>query len=313
LDIGNEMTATKNNVLVEKESSTLDLRLHPLVIINISDHWIRSKVQGNIQNPRVVGAIVGIQNGRTVEIFNSYELKYDEVDGLVVFDLEFLANKSEQFKKVFPNYDVLGWYSTGSTITESDVQTHKQLSEINEAPLYLSLDTIAAARPETKDIPISICESEIRMIMDQPTMFFSKVPYKIETGEAERISVDHVARITPSGDSTSSQIANHLTAVHSSISMLAIRLRILRKFLEAVKTQSVPVDHGLLRQLGSLCTQLPSLHSDQLKHDFISEYNDSLMITYLASITKGTNGLNEMVEKFNAVHDKQKRKALPLF
>jgi len=308
-----EATKTKNNVLVDKDSSTLEIRLHPLVIINISDHYVRAKVQGEKQDPRVVGAIVGVQNGRTVEIFNSYELKYDTVDGLVVFDLEFLANKSEQFKKVFPTYDVLGWYSTGSTITESDIQTHKQLSEINEAPLYLSLDTIAASKPETKDLPITICESEIRMIMDQPTMFFSKVPYKIETGEAERISVDHVARITPSGDTTSSQIANHLTGVHNSISMLAVRLRILRKFLEAVKDSSVPVDHGLLRQLGSLCNQLPSLHSDQLKHDFISEYNDSLMITYLASITKGTNGMNEMIEKFNTIHDKQKRKAIPLY
>jgi len=303
---------TKNNILVEK-SSTLEIKLHPLVIINISDHWTRAKVQNNVKNPRVVGAIVGIQNGRTVEIFNSYELAYKEEGSLVNIDLEYLMMKSEQFKKVFATYDFLGWYSTGSGVTQDDLTTQKQLSEINESPLYLLLDTVAASRPETKDIPISIMESEIRIISDQPTMFFSKVPYQIESGEAERISVDHIARITPSGDSNTSQISTHLTGIHNSIGMLATRLRILKSFLEAVKSGKIAADPGLLRQLGSLCNQLPALHSDELKNDFIVEFNDSLLITYLASITKGTNGMNEMIDKFNVVYEKQKRKGNPLY
>ena len=49
-----------------------------------------------------------------------------------------------------------------------------------------------------RELPISIYESELRMVDDVPTQLFVKVPYKIETGEAERISVDHIARITPS-------------------------------------------------------------------------------------------------------------------
>lgn len=80
-----------------------------------------------------------------------------------------------------------------------------QISELNESPLYLLLDTVAAARVDTKDLPISICESEIRMVAEKPTMVFAKVPFKIETGEAERISVDHVAKINPSGTGSGSQ------------------------------------------------------------------------------------------------------------
>ena len=55
-----------------------------------------------------------------------------------------------------------------------------------------------------RELPIHIYESELRMVEEAPTHLFVKVPYKIETGEAERISVDHIARITPSGGSTGS-------------------------------------------------------------------------------------------------------------
>ncbi len=67
------------------------------------------------------------------------------------------------------------------------------------------LDTVACGRPDTKELPISILESELRMVEEKPTLLFVKVPYKIETGEAERIAVDHVAKITPTGSSTGSQ------------------------------------------------------------------------------------------------------------
>jgi COP9 signalosome complex subunit 6 len=57
-------TATKSTTVVEKEGSgSLNVMLHPLVIINISDHWTRTKVQNNIENPRVVGALLGLQTG----------------------------------------------------------------------------------------------------------------------------------------------------------------------------------------------------------------------------------------------------------
>jgi len=299
----------KSGAVVDKEGGgALNLLLHPLVIINISDHWTRTKVQHNLENPRVIGALVGIQTGRNIEIYNSFELVYDVVDGVVVIAQEYLATKQEQFKKVFKTYDFLGWYSTGSAVHPADIEIHKQISEVNESPLYLLLDTVACGRPDTKDLPISILESELRMIEDKPTMLFVKVPYKIETGEAERIAVDHVAKITPSGSVSGSQLTAHLMGVHNSISMLAVRIKILLQFLNAVKAGKVPRDHGLLRRVGSLCNQLPATDTGAFKRDFINEYNDALMITYLASITTGANDINELIDKFNVTYDRQTRR-----
>jgi len=85
------------SIVSEKEGgSALNIVLHPLVVINISDHWTRTKVQNKIAKPRVIGALLGTQDGRNVEIFNSFELVYDVVDGVVIIDTEYLNTKQDQ-------------------------------------------------------------------------------------------------------------------------------------------------------------------------------------------------------------------------
>jgi len=269
-----------------------------LVVIHISDHWIRAKVQNNKDNPRVIGAILGIQNGRHVEIFSSFELIYDLVDSVPVIQHKYLQAKTEQFKKVFPLYDFLGWYSTGSDVLQSDMEVHKQVMEFNENPLFLQVDPTAASKVEQRELPVTIFESELHMIQEKPTMLFVKAPYKIETQEGERISVDHIAKVSKSGASaTGSQLSNHLNGIHNAISMLNLRVKILTKFLEEVKSGKIPPDQGLLRHISSLTTQLPATNTQQFKQDFVREYNDTLLITYLAAITKGNNAMNEMIDK----------------
>lgn len=80
-------------------SSGLTFKLHPLVIVNISDHYTRIKAQCGIgpRLSRVYGCVLGVQTGRNVEIFNSFELRYDVRDaGADVLDRVFLETKQEQ-------------------------------------------------------------------------------------------------------------------------------------------------------------------------------------------------------------------------
>ena len=81
-------------------SSGLTFKLHPLVIVNVSDHHTRIKAQQPSVSssvsvpPRVFGCLIGVQTGRTVEIFTSFELKYD--DSAECLDRAFLETKQEQ-------------------------------------------------------------------------------------------------------------------------------------------------------------------------------------------------------------------------
>ena len=104
----------------------MEFRLHPLVLLNISDHHTRSvlcscsllalplarpcrhatltalprsfKAQlAGLDTPRVLGLLLGTHTARTVEISNSFELKYDGfLNDVPQLDHAFLVQKQEQ-------------------------------------------------------------------------------------------------------------------------------------------------------------------------------------------------------------------------
>jgi len=94
--------------------------------------------------------------------------------------------------------------------------------------------------------------------------------------------------------------------------MLTLRIKLLLSYLEAVKNGKAPRDQSILRRVASLCNQLPAIDTQSFKQDFLNEYNDALLITYLASITKGTNTTNELIDKFNSTYDRHSRRR-PVF
>ncbi|CAM8992453.1 unnamed protein product [Rhodiola kirilowii] len=305
--------------MASSSSSGLTFKLHPLVILNISDHYTRVKTQTNppagccevtttadaALPPRVFGCVIGIQKGRTVEIFNSFELLYDAETNTL--DRIFLEKKQELYKKVFPNFYILGWYSTGSDAHEMDMEIHRALMDINESPVYLLLNP--SINHAKKDLPVTIFESELHIIDDIPQLIFVRSNYTIETVEAERISVDHVAHLKPSdGGSAATQLAAHLTGIHSAIKMLNSRVSVLHQYLRAMEKGEVPCDHSLIRQMSSLLRRLPAIESEKFQDDFLMEYNDTLLIAYLAMFTNCSSTMNELIDKFNVAYDRHTRR-----
>ncbi|XP_073027001.1 COP9 signalosome complex subunit 6a-like [Primulina eburnea] len=309
--------------MASSSSSGLTFKLHPLVIVNISDHFTRFKSQSApphsapapngvdasslqpTQTQRVFGCVIGVQRGRTVEIFNSFELLYDSSTHSL--DRAFLEKKQELYKKVFPHFYVLGWYSTGSDAQESDMIIHKALMDINENPVYVLINP--SINPAQKDLPVTIFESELHVIDSIPQLIFVRSSYTIETVEAERISVDHVAHLKPSdGGSAATQLAAHLTGIHSAIKMLNSRIRVLHHYLLAMQKGEIPSENSLLRQVSSLLRRLPAIESEKFQDDFLMEYNDTLLITYLAMFTNCSSTMNELVDKFNTAYDRHSRR-----
>ena len=70
------------------------------------------------------------------------------------------------------------------------------------------------------------------MIEGQARILFVKLPYTLATEEAERIGLDHVARIVSGGESSSSKTADQLTAQHSAIKMLAGRVKLILQYVQ---------------------------------------------------------------------------------
>jgi len=285
--------------LLEESGSALDISLHPLVIINMSDHFTREKVSK--ENARVFGILIGSQKGRKVEICNSFAFLLTNN----VVDNGYLETKIEQFKKVFEDYELLGWYSTSTNIDKYDMEVHQQIMKFNESPLYLIMDPNAS--PLSRELPITLVEAGIKIEKDQPVLRFAKVTFKIETTDAERIAVDHVARSGNSNDE-GSKLTSHLFNMHNAIKMLNMRVKLIVAFLEALKSGQIAYDYSLLRRINSLTNLLPAIDGDNFTQEFLNDYNDTLLSTYLASITKTSNTLNELIDKFNVTYDRNSRR-----
>jgi len=80
-------------------SGSVTISLHPLVIMNISEHWTRFRAQHG--EPRqVYGALIGKQKGRNIEIMNSFELKTDVIGDETVINKDYYNKKEQQYKQV---------------------------------------------------------------------------------------------------------------------------------------------------------------------------------------------------------------------
>jgi len=270
-----------------------------MVIINISDHFVRYKVTGKPR--RVFGVLLGFQSGRRVEVTTSFELLVND-DATRAIDTDFVKKQLQQYSHVFEKIEIIGWYATGKTVENYDLKIHQQIEQYNETPLLLLLNPELAQG--SRELPLSLWETTIKSGGDdKPTVLFSKVAYYVETTEAERIAVDYLQNVSTGGKSL---LTSHLTAIHNSIKMLNLRIKMIVQFLQS--NQAKEGNEAILRQINGLVQQLPAINSDKFKEDFLTEYNDALLVTYLATITRTSHAVNEMVEKFNITFDKHARR-----
>lgn len=82
-----------------KPSDALSIKLHPLVLLTISDFITRHSLRG--QHGPIVGAVIGQQNGREITMEHAFECNVkagETVNGeeTVILDENFFATRLEQ-------------------------------------------------------------------------------------------------------------------------------------------------------------------------------------------------------------------------
>lgn len=301
------MEIDADSLTVAGGHGSMTVQLHPLVLMNISEHWTRNKVSGNPCD--VYGALLGKQEGHHTEIINSFELLLDEPHLSV--NVEFYNTRESQCKQVYPDLDIVGWYSTGGPISEKDELFNRQIQELTESLLILKLDPLQST---SEQLPVRIYES---VVDNDGRIHFRQVVYTLATDEAERIGVDHVTRISMANNGQSSSItAEHLLGNYQAIQMLATRLYIIRAYVAAVASGELPVNRARLREISSLVKRLPLLASESasasdnrrtnsIGESFYRQANDVCFASLLASLTQGMHTLYGCMTKTAHVVDRR--------
>lgn len=102
---GAKQQQPKGNIMAASGTiASVTISLHPLVIMNISEHWTRFRAQHG--EPRqVYGALIGKQKGRNIEVMNSFELKTDEIADETIINRDYYNKKEQQYKQVIQSYN----------------------------------------------------------------------------------------------------------------------------------------------------------------------------------------------------------------
>ncbi|KAJ9622717.1 hypothetical protein H2203_006368 [Taxawa tesnikishii (nom. ined.)] len=201
-----------------RSDSSLSVQLHPLVLLTISDYVTRHTLRK--QEGPIVGAIIGQQNGRevTMEFAFQCKLKPLEKDGeeKVVVDEAWFADRLEQFKDVHkaPALDLVAIFTLGPPTgpLPEHIPIVQQLQHQYNDSLVLLLfhpETILDGSLTGGKLPISLYESfyepgsesaDKGLQVDgwglgrQLQLRFRELSYEMETGEAEMIGIDFVAK-----------------------------------------------------------------------------------------------------------------------
>eukprot|EP00514_Thraustochytrium_sp_LLF1b_P006081 CAMPEP_0184529072 /NCGR_PEP_ID=MMETSP0198_2-20121128/12165_1 /TAXON_ID=1112570 /ORGANISM="Thraustochytrium sp., Strain LLF1b" /LENGTH=295 /DNA_ID=CAMNT_0026921031 /DNA_START=40 /DNA_END=927 /DNA_ORIENTATION=- len=267
------------------------LSLHPLVLVNISDHFSRAKQAK--EDGDVVGILLGCQIGRAMHIYDSYEIPRElNEDSSFKVDIDFVTDKVKHFTEVFPSYELLGWYTIGSEVQPRHLDIHRSVCTLNENPLLLMIGTDITS--ETKELPVKMYESVMQMANDVPRMIFVDLEFHIEATEPERITVD---KIIKGSTSQGSSLEYQLGDLHNSVSMLSKKMRGLLGVLERIKRGEIPMDHEFLREISTICNRLPVVDSEQFEQDFNTEMDDALLVTLMAKVTNGVNSFTSNMSK----------------
>merc|ERR1719327_2208065 len=161
---------------------------------------------------------------------------------------------------------------------------------------------------QSEELPVKVYDSVTHIAGGDSVIQWTEVPYVIDTLEAERISVNHVAKsATTASAGHSSDFTQHTGGLSNSVAMLSKRVEELLEYIKDVKAGRAPKNHEVLRQTLSICQALKASHPEALQKQFCDEFNDANLVVLLSSLTKTCAHTSDLLDKFQLTHDKKHR------
>lgn len=280
--------------------------MHPLVLLSAVDSYNRS-AKGTKR--RVVGILLGQNNGDVVNVANSYAIPFeeDEKNASVWFlDHNFMESMNEMFKKINANEKLVGWYHTGPQLRPSDLEINNLLKKYIPNPVLVIIDV----KPKSVGLPTNayFAIDEIEDDGSKSSRTFVHLPSSIEAEEAEEIGVEHLLRDTR--DASVGTLATRVTQQAQSLQGLGQRLTEIADYLRKVVDGQLPINHAILAELQSVFNLLPNIFSgpvvseqaleSEAQRAFNVNSNDQLMSIYISSIVRAVIALHDLLDSLAA-------------
>lgn len=274
------------------------VKVHPVVIFSILDHYKR---RGQ-QQTRVIGTLLGhveeLGSRTVVRITNCFPVLHEEpADDQVVLDPNFLTTMFKLHNSV-KKEAVVGWYGSGNTISYKSSLIHNAYREQmnGEEPVHLTVDTdltndrlgIKAWTADTISIP-----EIVQNVLER----FEAHKVVITSYDAEKIGVDALI----SGHPNSSKLDAPATLLSEYENLAKAKANLLEKlesvsdYVEKVVNGEIEGDDDVGRSIATALATVPHMESQPFDAMFTSNVQDLLMVLYLSDITKSQLALSQRI------------------
>merc|ERR1711915_791551 len=299
----------------------------PLVLLSAADHYGRS-AKGT--RKRVVGVLLGQNEGSIVRVSNSFAVPFEEDDkdpSVWFLDHNYIEGMNDMFKKVNAKEKLIGWYHSGPKLRASDLEINDLFKRYTPNPLLVIVDV----QPKDVGVPTDayFAVEEIKDDGTSTSKTFVHTPTTIEAEESEEIGVEHLLRDIR--DVAAGTLSTRITSQLQSLQGLHLRLQDIGKYLQKVVDGDLPVNHTILGNLQDVFNLLPNLsapkavskdlpsvngmvngsvgisgglsENTELAKAMSVKTNDQLMSIYLSSLIRAITAFHDLIE--NKIQNKQ--------
>ncbi|KAJ4892011.1 Eukaryotic translation initiation factor 3 subunit F [Raphanus sativus] len=259
----------------------LTARIHPLVIFNVCDCFVRRPDSAE----RVIGTLLGsILPDGTVDIRNSYAVPHNESSDQVAVDIDYHHNMLASHLKVNPKEIIVGWYSTGLGVNGGSALIHDFYAREVTNPIHLTVDTgftngVGAIK--------AFVSSNLSLGDRQLAAQFQEVPVDLRMVEAERVGYD-VLKAT-----AVDKLPNDMEGMELTMERLLTLINDVYKYVDSVVEGRTPPDTNIGRFIADAVASLPKLPPQVFDNLVNDSLQDQLLLLYLSSITRTQLSLAE--------------------
>ncbi|PHH62730.1 hypothetical protein CDD81_6718 [Ophiocordyceps australis] len=290
---------------------TRNVSVAPLVLLSAVDHYNRT-AQSKAKR-RVVGVLLGQNDGNNVRVSNSFAVPFEEDDkdpSVWFLDHNYVESMNDMFKKVNAREKLIGWYHTGPKLRASDLEINDLFKRYTPHPLLVIIDV----QPKESGVPTDayFAVDEIKDDGTTTSRTFVHIPSIIEAEEAEEIGVEHLLRDIR--DVAVGTLSTRVTNQLQSLQGLHLRLREIGAYLQKVIDGQLPVNHAILGNLQDVFNLLPNLSTpeggaksgtSELAHAMSIKTNDQLMAIYLSSLIRAITAFHDLID--NKIQNRQQQ------
>jgi len=290
-----------SKVMMSSSEVLLSCRIHPVAILTILDSYVR-KPEGA---RRTIGTLLGHVTGSVLEITDAFPVIHKDTDEQgVLLDTDYHKLMMGLRQKVSPREVVVGWFSTEDEITGTSAvihsfycskESHFNATLVLPSPIHLLVDTSLQ-----KQCLALRAYVNVRTVIADSLLQFHEIPLEVQTSPAEKAGISllmqarRAAREAPPGSQPVAAIGQ-MDGFEGGLRELLELFKKFQGYVKDVKAGKAEPDLGVGRSITkTLCTE-PVIDLDAVENLCMGSLQDTLMLVYLANLTKTQISLAEKI------------------